>query len=65
MWQTKVAAQEALKVLIDTWTPHEPSLDSLIFDGEVGSVMPVDGAMDNQWVRYGGWLYFVLEKEPK
>lgn len=44
--QTKVVAQEALWVLMDTWTPHGPNLDCFTFDGEVGYGFPMSGAME-------------------
>lgn len=33
-------------MLMETWTPHGPSLDWLTFDGEVGNGLPVSGAID-------------------
>lgn len=57
-----MVAQEALQALIDTWAPHGPSLNRLTFDGEVAYNILVSGEIDEQWEKYGGWLYFALEK---
>lgn len=62
MQQTKVAVQEVLRVLIDVWTPHNLSLDWLMFSKEVDYWLSVSGAIEEYRERYGGWIFFALEK---
>lgn len=46
--KTEKAAQDELKVLMESWTLHGPRINKLIFDGEIGYGWAVLNATDLQ-----------------
>lgn len=52
-------------MMIETWTPHGPSLDNLMFSKEVEYSLLVAGATEEQKDRYVNWIFLALKKGGK
>lgn len=50
-------------MLVEIWMPHDPSLDNLMLDGEIGYGLLVSGVTEEQKAKYRQQIFFTLEKE--